>query len=223
MVIVDRRRTAGKIRALGVLVTIAFAFGVAGCSSLAAESFPAIEPIQRPFVVPDVAKADVSLDIKSANGTAIYHLQCHSGSYGGDPYFVYSGDFECRLSLIGQPDSYSTLLTEDAHQRTDWESRGRFFGAELRDPCSRIPEFGASRSFKLRSMDLGLRITDPTFTKAGKLKSLTLTVTAKPDPMARRSIAEITPLPNGGKVPAICEAELRLYFVDYSALPGAVD
>ena len=50
--------------------------------------------------------------------------------YAGDPDFDYSGDFECRLSSVGDHDTYSTLLTEDAHQNRDWESRGRFFSAD---------------------------------------------------------------------------------------------
>jgi hypothetical protein len=113
---------------------------------------------------------------------------------------------------------YSTLLTEDAHQSRDWESRGRFFAAELQGPCARIPEFGATRSFELRGMDLTLGITNQKFTVGGKLNSLTLTVTVRPDPRAQRPIAEVVPLPKTG-VPTRCR--LRRYFVDYSALAGS--
>jgi hypothetical protein len=180
------------------------------------QPYPSVEPIRRTFMVADVDSANVSLDIRSASGAAIYHLQCHSGSYADDPDFVYSGDFECRLSMIGQPDSYSTLLTEDARQSKDWESRGRFFAAQLQGSCAGIPEFGSNRNFKLRGMDLGLRITAPTFAEAGKLKSLRLTVTVRPDPVARRAIATIVPQPPVGTVPGSCE--IRKDFVDYSAL-----
>jgi hypothetical protein len=195
---------------------ISLGFGPGYPLRLWAASYPAVKPVQRTFSIMDVPKANVSLDIESAGGEPIYHLQCHSAGYTGDPDFDYSGDFECRLSLIGQPNTYSTLLTEDAHQSRDWESRGRFFAAQLRSPCARIPEFGANRSFELRSMDLDLRITAPTFTEAGKLKSLRLTVTVRPDPKAQRPIAEVVPLPAAGTVPESCG--IRGDFVDYSAL-----
>jgi hypothetical protein len=193
------------------------AFGLLGSYGLWAQSYPAVKPLQRAFMVSDVSKASVLFDIDALGSVPLYHLQCHSAGYTGDPDFDYSGDFECRLSLIGQPNSYSSLLTEDAHQSKDWESRGRFFAAELQGPCARIPEFGATRSFKLRDMDLTMGITDQKFTVDGKLSSLTLTVTVRPDPLAQRPIAEVVPLPKTG-VPAGCG--LRKYFVDYSSLAG---
>ncbi len=198
-------------------ITLMSSFGLLSSSRLGAELYPAVKPLQRAFVVSDVSKANVSFDIEATRGDPLYHLQCHSAGYTGDPDFDYSGDFECRLSLIGQPNSYSTLLTEDAHQSKDWESRGRFFAAELQGPCGRIPEFGATRSFKLRNMDLTLGITDQKFMVGGKLSSLTLTVTVRIDPRAQRPIAEIVSLPKTG-VPVGCG--LRKYFVDYSSLAG---
>jgi hypothetical protein len=209
-----------KMLAVGVWACITLmssSFGLLGFSRLWAESYPAVKPLQRAFIVSDVSQANVSFDIEAMRGVPLYHLQCRSAGYTGDPDFDYSGDFECRLSLIGQPNSYSTLLTEDAHQSKDWESRGRFFAAELQGPCARIPEFGATRNFKLRDMDLTLGITDQKFTVGGKLSSLTLTVTVRPDPRAQRPIAEVVPLPKAG-VPAGCE--LRKYFVDYSSMAG---
>jgi hypothetical protein len=179
------------------------------------QAYPAVKEIQRSFLISSVANTNVSLDIDSEKGKSLYHLQCHTAGYAGDPDFDYSGDFECRLSLIGNPNSYSTSLTENARQSRDWESRGRFFAIELRDPCARIPEFGASRNFKLRGMDMNLQITDSTFTETGKLKSLKLMVTVRHDPMARRPIAEIVPLPAADQVPASCQ--VRRYFVDNSA------
>jgi hypothetical protein len=179
------------------------------------EAYPAVKEIRRSFLISSVANTNVSLDIDSENGKPLYHLQCHTAGYTGDPDFDYSGDFECRLSIIGEPNSFSTLLTENARQSRDWESRGRFFAIALRDPCARIPEFGASRNFKLRGMGMNLQITDSTFTEAGKLKSLKLTVAVRHDPMARRPIAEIVPLPPADQVPGSCQ--LRKYFVDNSA------
>jgi hypothetical protein len=204
----------GAIRAWACIVLSACSFGGVHC--LSAGSFPQVRPLQRTFMVRGVIHADVTVDIKSTIDSPLYRLQCHSAGYSGDPAFDYSGDFECRLSLIAGPNSYSTLLTEDAHQSRDWESRGRFFSAQLRGACARIPEFGASRDFKLRGMDLKLQIIDPAFTEGGKLKSLTLTVTARPDATATRPIAEIVPLPKADETPTACK--VRRDFVDSAAL-----
>jgi hypothetical protein len=175
-----------------------------------------VAPLQRTFGVPDVAEASISLDIKSAGGAPLYTLQCHSAGNSPEPAsFDYSGDFECKLSSVGGLEPYSTLLTEDAHQSRDWESRGRFFSSELRGDCARIPEFGAVRDFRLRGMNLTLHIVDPTFTERGKLSSLKLTVTVRPDPHARRQIAEIVPIPET-KIAADCH--LRELFVDFVKL-----
>jgi hypothetical protein len=162
------------------------------------------------FDVPDVSKADVFLRLESNEGKNLYTLQCHSAGYMGDPDFEYSGDLECRLSLSDHHETYSTLLTEDLQQSRDWESRGRFFAANLRGACARIPEFGAVRSFRLRGMKLTLRIINPMFS-GDKLSSLKLAVSVSHDPHARRAIAEIVPLPVTG-VPANCN--LPEYFVD---------
>ena len=47
-------------------------------------------------------------------------------------------------------------------------------------------------------MDLTLQITDPVFTDHGKLQSLKLAVQVRPNPKARREIAEVVPLPKAG-------------------------
>lgn len=181
--------------------------------ALGAQFYPAVSPLRRTFEVPDVEKADVVLLIRTPEGTPVYKLQCHSAGYTGDPDFNYSGDFECRLSSVEPRDVYSTLLTEDVNQSRDWESRGRFFAAQLRGACASVPDFGADRDFKLRGMDLELKITYPMFTQAGRLRSLRLTVTVRPDSEARRPIAEIVPLPTVG-VPRACD--LQQDFVNFA-------
>lgn len=183
---------------------------------IGAQSYPAVSPLRRTFDVPDVAKANLMLVIKSRVGKPLYKLQCHSAGYTGDHDFDYSGDFECRLSSAAQRDEYSTLLTEDAHQSRDWESRGRFFSSDLRGACALIPEFGARRGFRLRGMDLTLEVTDPRFTEGGKISSLELTVTVRSDPQARRPIAEVVPVPKAG-IPAGCD--LQQHFVDFATSP----
>jgi hypothetical protein len=165
-----------------------------------AQHYPSVQPQTRVFEVPDVKHADVSFDINSSKGTPVYRLQCHSAQYSGEDHgFVYSGDFECRLSSVGHLDRIaSTLLTEDAHQSRDWESRGRFFAQNLRGRCASIPDFGAVRRFKLRGMDLTLEIINPGFAPDGALQSLKLSVKVRPDASAVRPIAAILwPFPAG--------------------------
>ncbi len=178
--------------------------------SLSAQSYLVPKATEKIFDVPDVTKANVVMHLETKDGKSLYTLQCHAMGYTGDPDFEYSGDFECRLSQFDHRSTYSTLLTEDLQQSRDWESRGRFFAADLRGACAQVPEFGASRSFRLRGMKLTLKVLDPSF-KKDKLISLKLTVSVVPDSRARRKIAADVPLPTTG-VPASCK--LREYFID---------
>jgi hypothetical protein len=180
-----------------------------------AQHYPSVEAQNRVFEVSDVKHADVSFDIKSSKGTPVYRLQCHSAEYSGDDHdFAYSGDFECRLSSAGNRDGYSTLLTEDAHQSRDWESRGRFFAKHLRGVCASIPDFGAVRKFELRGMNLTLKIIDPRFAPDGTLQSLQLGVEVRPDASAIRPIAAAVPLPKG-LIPRKCK--IKEDFIDFSS------
>lgn len=168
------------------------------CAASTARGTPGvstISPEQWTIDVPDVRRANVSVLIRSSTGAPLYHLQCHSAGYTGDPDFDYSGDFECRLSSVGDHDEYSTLLTEDKNQNRDWESRARFFLTDLTGQCAQIPEFGSVRDFELREMKLTLQIIDPVVDKDGRLSSLKLKVAVQPDPLADRSITAIVPLP----------------------------
>jgi hypothetical protein len=175
-----------------------------GCGVLGAQSYPAVQPIHKLFHVRNLSAADVSLDIKRQDDTPLYKLQCHSAGYTGDADFEYSGDFECRLSSLGHRDDYSTLLTEDVNQDRDWESRGRFFAADLKGRCARIPDFGTSRTFQLRGMNLNLHIVNPKFIN-GKLRSLELAVNVRPNPNARLAIAKPVPKPLLSNTPSSCK------------------
>jgi hypothetical protein len=179
------------------------------------QRYPDVQPFTRTVPVPDVPAANVVIDLKSVRGVPVYQLQCHAAAYKGDPGFDYSGDFECRLTLLGAPGKYSNLLTEDAHQSRDWESRGRFFSESLRGECGQIPNFGIIREFRLRRMRLTLRLGHLAFNIDGKVKALTLTVTVAPDSQAVRPIAEVVPIPHTSRA---SECKLRHYFVDSVAL-----
>jgi hypothetical protein len=178
----------------------ACAFLALPVGSCMANEFPQMSEIQKLFVVPNVQKADVSLKLRSIDGVPVYLLQCHSAGYEGDPDFDYSGDFECRLSSLDGRDTYSTLLTEDVQQSKDWESRGRFFAADLYGDCAKIPNFGEVRSFELRNMRLTLKVVDSQINASGKLVSLQLLVTVKPDLSAVTAISKIVPIPRDAPV-----------------------
>ncbi|MGH9438868.1 MAG: hypothetical protein ACRD22_13475 [Terriglobia bacterium] len=165
-------------------------------------SWPAAQPVQRTFDVPDVQKMNVLLLIHSEKGKPLYRLRCaHPGNEQD-----YSGDFECRLDTVesGDVGVGQTLLIEDVRQLKPWPSRGRFFAADLVGKCAAIPQFGATRDFRLRGMELTLQVLDPVVDTASQgfggasdpqLRSLKLKVTVHPDPSATRAIAAIVPFP----------------------------
>jgi hypothetical protein len=177
---------------------------ICGSRSEARSLFPLVVPLQSVIGVPNVRRADVNVMVKSVRGRPAYKIQCRSSSYG-DAEFEYSGDFECRMVPVGAVTKYSTLFTEDPNQSRDWESRARFFSADLRGDCARIPEFGAVRHFKLRGMVVTLQVLHPTFGPNGLLDSLTLKVAVQPSPSSQQPIAAGVPFPVSP--PAQCEIE----------------
>ena len=184
-------------------MTVAFAMAAG------AADFPKVEPVEKGFVVNEVENADVRLTINTVAGMPAYLLQCHSASYSLDRDFAYSGDFECRLSSALGTDEYSTLLTEDEHQSRDWESRGRFFVRSITGECANVPEFGATRTFRLRLMLITLQVEHVVLTNARALRGLTLRVSVKQDLDAAREIAESVAFPMN----APSECDLGRYFV----------
>jgi hypothetical protein len=160
--------------------------------------WPVIQPFSQTFDFPDGRTASVSIAIKDVAGKPVYQLDCHTFLYESDPAFEYSGDFECRLSAIDSPESVSTLLTSDPDQPRDWWSRGRFLAEELQGGCGDAPEYGRSRTFRLRGMELRLVLSDVRIEPAVKEESepqprfaaFRFQVTAKPDATALTALAE---------------------------------
>jgi len=183
-----------------VFMLCALSWAVTGRADI--RPWPTVRSVQHVFSVPDVQKMNVSLLIRSRTGAPLYRLRCAHPGYADD----YSGDFECRLDTVESGDVRveGTLLIEDTSQLKAWPSRGRFFTADLIGACARIPEFGATRDFRLRGIKLTLQVLDPVVNTASegwggpgdpKLKALKLKVTVQPDPSADRSIAAIVPFP----------------------------
>jgi hypothetical protein len=117
------------------------------------------------------------------------------------------------MTNIGSVTNYSTLLTEDINQSRDWESRARFFSADLQGECASIPEFGSIRDFRLRGMMVTLQVLQPAFGPNGVLDSLKLKVAVQPDSSAQRPIAAAVPFP----VSPPTQCKIEQYFPSPSA------
>lgn len=182
-------------------------------ASEASAKYPLVAPLERVIDVPSVQRADVNLIVKSVRGRPAYKIQCHSSNYSSDAGFDYSGDFECRMTPIGEVTKYSTLLTENPGQSRDWESRARFFSADLKGDCASIPEFGSTRDFRLRGMMVTIQVLQPAFGPNGVLDSLKLKVSVQPDSSAQRPIAAAVPFP----VSPPTQCKIEQYFPSPSA------
>jgi len=167
------------------------------------DPWPVIQPVKKSFHFVDRRRMGAQLRIIGTDGSPLYLLECYLNAYEHrDRDFDYSGDFECRLSSLNTKERYSTLLTEEKHQRRDWQSRGRFLTEELTGKCADYPEYGRVRHFRLRGMSLTLEIKnvemEPGSSAANapwnrdRIKELDLGVTIASDPSASSEIAEPT-------------------------------
>lgn len=160
-------------------------------------SWPSVVPMVRTIRVPDARHPKVELRLRGLNGEDLYELECRNWLYELDKDFSYSGDFECRLAPLKQTTSFSTLFAEHPDTRSDWETRARFFVAELVGSCGAFVDYGRIRTFRLRGMRLVLEISDPQFVTSREnalqgplaLKSFDLIVRVSADPEAESEIA----------------------------------
>jgi hypothetical protein len=161
--------------------------------------WPEVQEIHKTFYFDDTDKAGFDVTIKDQAGAGVYALKCHSGLYEGDPDFDYSGLFACRLASLYSKERVSTLLTETTDQPSDWENRGRYLASHLRPGCADYPEWGRTRTFRLRGMKLTLSVRDEKFGKSASesdiLQSYTVDVTVRRDDTARTPIAQSTKVP----------------------------
>ncbi len=167
--------------------------------SYGAGQWPVARKFDRTYHIDDVNKGGFDVDLRGSRGKPIYKLSCHSGEYEDDSGFNYSGLFQCRLSSLYSKEKVSTLLTETVHQSTDWQNRGRFLAEHLRPGCAQYPEWGDTRTFRLRGMKLTLSVRDINFIKPsdGKdiLQSFTFSVSVRKDNDAQTSIARAPETP----------------------------
>lgn len=189
---------------MAVLLAMMLARGSAETGEAAGSNkvWPTIQPYSEAFDFRNGQAAAASIAIRDVAGKQLYHLECHTFLFEADPTFDYSGDFECKLTSDA-PESVSTLLTSDPDQPRDWWSRGRFLAEELEGRCGDYPEYGRSRSFRLRGMELHLELSniklaaavdDPAERKP-RFAAFRFKVTAKPDASATSALAECPKVP----------------------------
>lgn len=167
------------------------------------EPWPEVMPLKQEIVFGSNGARAVGLYIFRADGVPLYLLECHDFRYSEshDTDFDYSGDFECRLTPLQSTTSYSTLLTDQVNQSRDWQSRARFLVQDLTGACSKYPDFGAVRQFRLRGMKITLALYDVVLDQAVNktspnarpgLKSFRFVVDVISDPSAVSDIAELS-------------------------------
>jgi hypothetical protein len=163
--------------------------------------WPAIQPLKKVYRFSKADAAYLDLDIMGLEGEALYRLQCRTRENDDVVDFDFSGDFECRLTSTYSTDPYSNLLTENPDQSRDWESRARFFSEELQGDCAHYPEYGRVRTFRLRGMEITLKIDPIRFRKGRRtsdhrepltslLDAFGFTVSIRAAPQVRSAIAE---------------------------------
>ena len=165
--------------------------------------WPAVRAAKTSFQFVDPDNTAMKMNIVSVTGASLYALECYLNAYDhDDPQFDYSGDFECRLSASSSKEVYSTLLTEEANPTRDWQGRGRFLQEDLVGKCGQYPEYGRTRHFRLRGMNLTLGVREYEVESGSRarnipwlrdrLRKLDLDIQVTPDDTALTEIAEPT-------------------------------
>lgn len=142
-------------RLLGIILAVACCRASSGSIG-----WPTVAGLRDSLVVRRGQVATADWTITTPSGDSLYRVSCRSYGAAEDPLFSYSGDFECRLVSLYSEETHSTLLTESSHQSRDWQSRARFLAEELVGVCARYPDWGATRSFRLRGMQIQLGLSD---------------------------------------------------------------
>jgi hypothetical protein len=161
--------------------------------------WPEIKPMRK--IIHFSGHKLVAVEIGDDREVPLYLLQCllNPNDDDSNSAFNFSGDFECRLSSF-YDNRQSTLLTENLYPTRDWESRGRFLIEEITGKCADYPDYGKIRKFRLRGMNLTLKIidlnlvinTDENGKKYEAIENLDLEVSIVSDSTAISEIAEPT-------------------------------
>lgn len=145
-------------------------------------------------------------------GQTQYRLSCAGGS---DKYLDrlsdssgnnYVGPFACLL--VGEGGTSDSLLSED--DSPHWYSRAQIHNfRDLTGSCSKYPEYGALRHFRLRGFELTLSFGNVEVDKAGAPTYFTLTVSLRRDGSITSPQAEQTGYLTPYKVGRSCDTVLK--------------
>lgn len=199
----------GKVRGAAVRLGCAALLAVLGLLSTArsqpaaqARNWPTVAPARMSVFFADGEHASLAVEVLSIGGRELYHLECKTFALESRS-FNYSGDFECRLIDPGQlAEEHRATLLADAESAREWDTRGRFLRDEVHGDCGHYPEYGRTRSFRLRGLELRLSLADIVFQPQEDasgtshqprpaFRSFRFDISIRPEPSASSPIAEL--------------------------------
>ena len=182
--------------------------GLISATLAASVQRPAIQPTDWPeipeftrsvVIQVDASRIDVDIPLSDVNGIIRYRLICRGGSEAYLDYVSeragvsgYTPWLTCILN-VGNQETDGSLLSED--ESSAYFSRGHFSRRDLMGACGRYPEYGLTRHFRLRGMELELSFSDLTRGRGPGLAtdepdSALLNISVRRDPSAQTAKAE---------------------------------
>lgn len=174
------------------------------CVGQTNSSWPHIRDFDRKYSFGNQEDMFLQFPILTLGGNTAYRVEC-ANPFVKDPRFRsfdWSGDFECR---VAKPEARSLpdvqLLAESTHVTAEWESRGRFWWNELTPDCIDFPDWGGTRVYRFRHMQITIRITNPNIVPPTPdsrkshfhiLRGLEVEVSGRYDEAAKRPVAGLT-------------------------------
>jgi hypothetical protein len=167
---------------------------------LADNVWPAVRPLreQRTFQITGNSDAPLNAVIRDTKGFPVYEFECHNGEYENGTGFNFCGTFHCALFALNKDrvrESWNLLATdEDAERESDWFNRGRMTEGQLWGECSKDPDYGMVRHFRLCGMAIQFRYSDLRWsnrsTDEHRLSAFTFTLSVVADVTAKSLWAE---------------------------------
>jgi hypothetical protein len=140
-----------------VFRVLAMVAGALAAGPANASAWPRVVPQTGSAEIEQVPEHGVQWALRDANGRTAYELTCKTGDSGDGEDFDYSGFIHCRLDTPGRKAWPPSLLMPADSTRT-WQGRARFMLGDVVAACGQVPDYGATRSFRLRGMQLRLTV-----------------------------------------------------------------
>ena len=173
------------------------------------QQWPKIQPISRSITLAEAGPRSYNIFILNASGVPVYLLECYLSAYDYDMEdWNFSGNFECKLTPLYEKQNskyFGRLLSYTKNPTRDWESRGRFFIEDLENPTYEARGWGKKRVFRLRGMELTLKVNSFIITPKSRrpiwalddnnrVEKLEIEILVKPDIEATAVIDEVEPI-----------------------------